>query len=156
MIFNLLTHLSLFQIAAEIKTKMQNLTDINFTIELSTVEKFVMCPYVLQCILYKSPIDTECLSLTIHGVNVCFIHHPSMSKITQLAKSLKLVNQKKKLTASYIFLHLSVNFWLKIQNMHCYRNLLTFSIFGQWALNGPANGPTVIYSKIQNRLGRAP
>ena len=42
MIFDLLTHLWPFQIAAEIKTKFD--FDVNFIIELLTVEKFVMHP----------------------------------------------------------------------------------------------------------------
>ena len=81
-----------------------------------------------------------------------------MSKVPQLAISWKPINQKKeeKVLPSYIFLHLSANFGLKIQNTHCYRNLATFSTSCQLALSGPANGPEVTYSKIQNRLSRAP
>ena len=96
-----------------------------------------MCP--LQIIK-----DVVPLLLTIHRVNACFIHHSSN------------VNQKKKVHPSYIFLHLSANFWFKIQNTHRYRNLATFLTSLQSALNGPANGLEVTYSKIQNRLSRAP
>ena len=32
----------------------------------------------------------------------------------------------------------------------------TFLTSGQLVLNGPANSPAVIFSKIQNRLSRAP
>ena len=55
-----------------------------------------------------------------------------------------------------IFLHLSANFWLKIQNTHCYRHWLTFSTSQKLALNSPANGSAVRYSKIWNRLKIAP
>ena len=66
-------------------------------------------------------------------------------------------NQKKKIIhPSYIFLHLSAKNFLKIQNTHRYSCQLTFLTSGQSALNGPPNGPTVIWSKIQNRLSRAP
>ena len=43
-----------------------------------------------------------------------------MSKITRLAISRKPLNQKKKkkVHPSYIFLHLSANFGVKIQNTH--------------------------------------
>ena len=82
-----------------------------------------------------------------------------MLKITRSATSQKPLNQKKrkkKVHLSYIFLHLSVNFWVKIQNTHRYRTGGTFSTSGQSAINGPANDPEVTYSKIQNRLSRAP
>ena len=103
--------------------------------------------------------DIEHLSLTLHGLNRTFIRHPSnvenysnghKSEMGQPKK------KKKKVHPSYIFLHLSAHFWLKIQNTHCYRNWGTFSTSGQSVLNGPPNGPTVIWSKIQNRLSRAP
>ena len=61
--------------------------------------------------------------------------HP-MSKITRLAISRKPLNQKKKkekVHPSYIFLHLSANFGVKIQNTHRYRNWATFSTSHQLA-----------------------
>ena len=79
-----------------------------------------------------------------------------MSKITQLAISQKLVNPPKKVCQIHIFIHLPADFGLKIQNTHRYRNCLNLLTSGQSALNGPANGPAVTYSKIQNRLSRAP
>ena len=81
-----------------------------------------------------------------------------MSKITRSAISRKPVNQKKKkkVHPSYIFLHLSANFGVKIQNTHRYRNSGTFLTSHQSALNSPPNSPEVTYSKIQNRLSRAP
>ena len=80
-----------------------------------------------------------------------------MLKITQSAISQKPVNQKKKeVGQENIFLHLYTGFGVKIQNTHCYRNSATFLTSWQSALSGPANGPVVTYSKIQNRLSRAP
>ena len=56
-----------------------------------------------------------------------------MSKITQSAK--------KKVHLENIFLHLSADFGLKIQNNHCYRNFWTFLTSQKLALNGSPNGP---------------
>ena len=51
-----------------------------------------------------------------------------MSKITRLAISQKPIdqNQKKKVILDNLFLHLSANFEVKIQNTQCYRSRLTF------------------------------
>ena len=83
--------------------------------------------------------------------------HP-MSKITRSAISRKPIdqNQKKKVILDNIFLHISANFEVKIQNTHRYRIPVIFSTSEKLALNGPANGPLVTYSKIQYRLSRAP
>ena len=111
-----------------------------------------MCP--LQMIN-----DIEPLSLTLHGVNAHFIHYPSNVKnysISHKSETGQPKKKKKKVHPSYIFLHLSANFWVKIQNTHRYRNGGTFLTSGQSALNGPANSSEVTYSKIQNRLSRAP
>ena len=51
---------------------------------------------MLQCVLYKSSIDIEPLSSTLHGVNARFIHHPSNVKITRAAISRKLIDQIQK------------------------------------------------------------
>ena len=77
-----------------------------------------MYPWMLSCVLYKSPIDIEPLSLTIHGLIGCFIHHPSNVKITRVAISRKLIDQIKKIKNifNYIFLHLDKHLWLKNQN----------------------------------------
>ena len=81
--------------------------------------------------------------------------HP-MLKITRSAISWKPVNQKKKVGQENIFLHLYTGFGVIIQNTHRYRNSATFLTSWQLAPNSPANGPMVTYSKIQNRLSRAP
>ena len=51
-----------------------------------------------------------------------------MSKITRSAISRKLIdqNQKKKVILDNLFLHLSANFEVKIQNTQRYRSQLTF------------------------------
>ena len=71
-----------------------------------------------------------------------------MSKITQSAISRKLVNQKKKqkmVRQIHIFVHLSADFGLTIQNTQRYRSRLNFLTSGKLALNGPANGTEVTY-----------
>ena len=103
--------------------------------------------------------DIEPLSLTLHGVNACFIHHPSNVENYSISHKSETGQPKKKKTKvhpSYIFLHLSANFGAKIQNTHRYRNWATFLTFYQSALNIPANGLVVRYSNIQNRLSRVP
>ena len=77
-----------------------------------------MCP--LQIIN-----DIEPLSSTLHGVNACFIHHPSNVK-NYLIGHKSETDQKKKIHPSYIFLHLSANFWLKIQNTNGRKLLFNF------------------------------
>ena len=63
------------------------------------------------------------LSLTLHGVNAHFIHHPSNVKNYLIGhKSETGEPPEKKAHPSYIFLHLSANFGVKIQNTHRYRN----------------------------------
>ena len=82
-----------------------------------------------------------------------------MSKITRAAISWKLINQiknKKTAVLIYLFLHLCTIFWLKIQNTNGQKSLLNFLTSKKPALNGPPNGPMVIWSKIQNRLSSAP
>ena len=111
-----------------------------------------MCP--LQIIN-----DIKPLSLTLHGVNTHFIYHPSNVKnysIGRKSETAQPTKKKKKVHPSDIFLHLSANFWVKIQHTHHYRNGGTFLTSGQLAFNGPANSSKVRYSKIQNRLSRAP
>ena len=111
----------------------------------------------LRC-LYKSSIDIEPLSSTLHGVNTCFIHHPSNVENYSISHKSETSQPKKKkiVGRENIFLHLYTGFGVKIQNIQHYRNLATFLTSWQSALNGPANSPTVTYSKIQNRLSRAP
>ena len=127
-----------------------------FAIELSTTKNWnipwgaLMCP--LQIINWHwTPImdPSWCKHMPIH--------HPSNVENYSIShKSETAQPKKKKVVLENIFLHLSANFWLKIHNTHGYRNGGTILTSGQSALNGPANGSEVTYSKIQNRLSRAP
>ena len=110
-----------------------------------------MCP--LQIIN-----DIESLSLTLHIVNTRFIHPSNVKNysIGHKSETTQPKEKRKKVHPSYIFLHLSANFWVKIQNTHHYRNGGTFFTSGQSALNSPAKSSEVTYSKIQKRLSRAP
>ena len=81
-----------------------------------------MCP--LQIIN-----DIEPLSLTLHGVNACFIHHLSNVEnysIGHKSETDQPKPKKKKLILDNLFLYLSANFEVKIQNTQCYRSRLTF------------------------------
>ena len=103
--------------------------------------------------------DIEHLSSTLHGVNETFIRHPSnVENYSHGHKSdMGQPNQKKKKASRIIYFYTSLaNFWLKIQNTDRYKRFWIFSTPAQSALNGPPNGPTSIWSKIQNRLSRAP
>ena len=69
-----------------------------------------MCP--LQII-----IDIEALSLTLHGVNACFILHLSNVKNYSIGHKSETDRPKqKKGVLENIFLHLYTGFGFKIQN----------------------------------------
>ena len=51
---------------------------------------------MLLYVLYKSSIDIEPLSLTLHGVNTCFIHHPSNVKNYSICHKLETNQPKQK------------------------------------------------------------
>ena len=144
------------------KTKVQNQNWTKISICHRTVNHKKNWNVPLDALICPLQIinDIEPLSLTLHGLNACFIHHPSYLKNYSIGHKSGTAQpkkkKKKKVHPSYIFLHLSANFGVKIQNTHRYRNLGTFSTSHQLALNGPPNSPQVRYSKIQNRLSRAP
>ena len=157
MILDLLTHLWPFEIVVKMKTKCKIWLKCQFSHRTTNCRKICNAPLdALKCPLQIIN-NSEPLSLTLHGVNACFIHHPSNVQNYSICHKLELVNQKeKKFHPSYIFLHLSANFWLKIQNTHRYRNSANFLTSWWLALNGPTNSSEATYSKIQNRLSRAP
>ena len=74
---------------------------------------------------------TEPLSLTIHGVNACFIHHSSHVK-NYLIGHKSETNWQKKDVLENIFLHLYTGFGVKIQNTSGQKSLLNF--FDIWAI----------------------
>ena len=67
---------------------------------------------MLLYVLYKSSIDIEPLSSTLHGVNACFIHHPSNVENYSIGHKSKTGQPKKKkkrcvkFTYLYTFLHI--------------------------------------------------
>ena len=112
-----------------------------------------MCP--LQIINNIEP-----PSSTLHGVNACFIHHPSNVEnylISHKSETGQPKKQDKNGPLENIFLHLYTGFGVKIQK-HKWPKIFIelFLTSGKSALNSPANGSEVTYSKIQNRLSRAP
>ena len=63
--------------------------------------------------------------------------------------------KKKSSTKLHIFIPLCKFFGSKFKIMSTIE-IRHFLKSGKLALNGPANGPAVTYTKIQNRLSRAP
>ena len=68
---------------------------------------------MLLYVLYKSSIDIEPLSLTLHGVNACFIHYPSNVENYSIGHKSETGQPKKKkkekcikFTYLYTFLHI--------------------------------------------------
>ena len=78
-----------------------------------------MCP--LQII-----IDIEVLSLTIHGVNACFVFHPSNVKNYLIGHKSETDRPKKNGPLENIFLHLYTGFGIKIQNTNGQKSSLNF------------------------------
>ena len=153
-----MTHLWPIEIAAEMKTKCKielkckfSHTTVNHRNNFNAPLDTLMCS--LQIIT-----DSEPLTLTLHGVNTYFIHHPFNVKNYSIGHKSETnwPNPKKIVILDNIFLLLSANFEVKIQNTQCYRRLINFSTSGKSALNSPANSPMVTHSKNQNRLSRAP
>ena len=84
---------------------------------------------MLWYVLYKSTSDIEPLSLTLHGVNACFIHHPSNVKNYSIGHKLETDQPKQKQkngVLENIFLHLYTSFGVKIQNTSSRKSLLNF------------------------------
>ena len=82
-----------------------------------------------------------------------------MSKITRSAISRKPIdqNKKKKFVFWRIYFYTFILVLdLKIKIQMAENRCLTFWTSVKSTLNGPPNGPVVTYSKIQNRLRRAP
>ena len=129
MIFDLLTHLWPFQIAAKMKTKVQNSTKmsichttVNHRNICNAPSDALMCP--LQIIS-----DIEPLSLTIHGVNTCFIHYKSNIENYSIDHKLETDRPKKNQkngVLENIFLHLYTGFGLKNQNTNGQKFLSNF------------------------------
>ena len=96
------------------KTKVQNYTLMSICHRTINHKKVpldaLICP--LQIIN-----DIEPLLLTLHGVNACFIHHPSNIKNYSIShKSETNRAKQKKIVLENIFLELYASFGVKIQN----------------------------------------
>ena len=114
---------------------------------------------MLQCVLYKSSVDSEPLSLTLHGVNPRFIQHPSNVENYLIGHKSETdrPKQKKKIMFWRIYFYTSILvLGLKFKIQMAKNVCINFWTSVKSTLNGPANSPEVTYSKIQNRLRRVP
>ena len=110
-----------------------------------------MCP--LQIINYIEP-----LSSTLHGVNAHFSHHPSNVENYSIGHKSETDRPKQKKIVFWrihfytSILILGLKFKIQMAENHC----VTFWTSVESTLNSLANGSEVTYSKIQNKLSRAP
>ena len=140
------------------KTKVQNWTKMSICHRTVNHKKIWNVP--LDALICPLQIinDIEPLSLTLHGVNTCFIHHPFNAKNYSIGHKSETAQRKKKkmfirVTYFYTFLHiLGSKFKIQMAENLC----SIFLTCVKSTLNGPGNSPAVTYSKIQNRLSRAP
>ena len=159
-IFDLLTHLQPFQIRLEMKIKVQNWTKMSIYHRTINHKKIWNVP--LDALICPLQIinDIEPLSSTLHGVNACFIHHPSNVENYSIGHKLETGQPKqKKIVFWRIYFYTSILvLGLKFKIQMAENLCATFWTSVKSTLNGPANGPEVevTYSKIQNRLWRAP
>ena len=107
-----------------------------------------MNPYMLLCVLYKSSIDIE----PLHGVTL----YPSNVENYSMGQKLETgqPNWKKWCSKLHIFTHL-YKFLAQNSKFPLLQKEANFLTSRKLALYSPPNGPVVIFSKIQNRLGRA-
>ena len=154
-IFDLLTHLWSFQIRPEMKTKWES----------GLWHQFYHKNHQSQ-FFWNVPLDA--LMCPLHIINYCWtpIIYPSWCKCTLYPPTIKgwklsavlwlLVKsfkQKKFCIRTHIFTSLCLSeFKIQMAKKFHWMNLTS----GNSALNGQANGSVVIYSKIQNRICRAP
>ena len=138
---------------------MQNSTKMSICHTTVNHRKILNAPSdVLMCPLQIFN-DIEPLSLTIHGVNMCFIHYPSNVENYSIGHKSETdrPKQKKKIVFWRIYFYtfiLVLDSKIKIQMAKNF--CLTFLTSVKSALNSLANGSEVAYSKIKNRLSRAP
>ena len=144
------------------KTKVQNWTKMSICHRnRQPQKKFEM---YLRCSNMSSTnhqLTFKPLSLTLHGVNACFIHHPSNVTNYSISHKSETGQPKKKKKKGASELHIFYTFLpilgSKIQNTHRYRNWGNFF----WHLinrhlTAQQNSLAVRYSKIWNSLSRAP
>ena len=141
------------------KTKVQNWTKMSICHRTVNHKKIWNGP--LDTLIYPLQIinDIEPLSLTLHGLNARFIHHPSNVENYSIGHKSETSQPKQKqknvFWRIYFYtsmLVLGLKFKIKMAENLC----VTFWTSVKLTLNSPANDPPVTYSKIQNRLSRAP
>ena len=111
------------------KTKVQNWTKMS--ISHRTVNHKIIWNVPLDALICPLQIinDIESLSLTLHGVNARFIHHPSNVgnySIGHKSETDWPKQKKQKTPLENIFLHLYTGFGVKIQNTNGQKSLLNF------------------------------
>ena len=76
--------------------------------------------------------DIEPLSSILHGVNVCFMHHPSNVENYLISHKLETGQPPPPKGLENIFLHLYTGFGVKIQNTNGQKSSLNF--FDIWEI----------------------
>ena len=88
---------------------------------------------MLLCVLYKSSIDIEALSLTLHGVNARFIRYPSNIENYSIGHKSETAQPKKKKSASE--LHIFTPFCKFLGQNSKYPSLQKWgNFFNIWAI----------------------
>ena len=149
-IFDLLTHLQPFQIWVEMKTKVQNWTKMSICHRTVSHKKIWNVP--LDALICPLQIinDIEPLSLTLHGLNACFIHHPSSVENYSIGHKSETdwpKQKQKKCILENIFLHLYACFGVKIQNTNgrkssC-KGITTPSVKRSGSISGSGRGRSI-------------
>ena len=111
------------------------------------------CLLVGRKVLYKSPIDIAPLSSSLHVVNGRFLFWQNYSNSRSSDIGPKKI--KKCSVNSHILTH-SCQFMGQNVQYPSHENSGNFLTSQKSALNGPPNGQSVTYSKIQTRVSRAP
>ena len=115
-------------------------------------------PWTIESILGCTDVSSKIINshwtpiIDIHGVNACFIHHPSNVKNYSIGHKFETGQPNSGehfFTPFCQFMAQNSKYkWPKVF-------IELFFTSGKSALSGPPNGPVVRYSKIQNRLSRA-
>ena len=133
MILDLLTHLWLFEIVAKMKTKCKIWLKCQFLHRTTNCRKICNAPLdALMCPLQIIN-NSEPLSLTLHGVNACFIHHPSNVQNYLICYKLRTSQSKKKGSSK---LHIFTPFCKFLTQNSKYPSLQKFGkFFDIWAIS---------------------
>ena len=109
------------------KTKVQNWTKMSICHRTVNHKKIWNVPLDTLICHLQIINDIEPLSLTLHGVNTCFIHHPSNVKNYSIGHKSETDQPKKNNgVLENIFLHLYTCFGVKIQNTNGQKSLSNF------------------------------